>query len=198
MLLLYFKKINGSFLWQKQHGIWRQKIWVQIPDQVFTIPVNLGKSFNPPQMRIIAMSTPQSCCEEKWGKMNVDECGNILKVAQKKKKKPLQMLTLPLYHEQAPSKLVHACSVAQSCLTLCNPTDYSPLGSTVHGIFRARIPEWVAIFYFRGSSQPSDWTHLSFISCIDRRIFYHWHHLGSPPSKLSRWEKYNNFLLQKP
>ena len=34
---------------------------------------------------------------------------------------------------------------AQLCLTLCSPMDYNPPGSSVHGIFQARIPEWVAI-----------------------------------------------------
>ena len=37
------------------------------------------------------------------------------------------------------------CSIAQSCLTLCDPMDYNPPGSSVHGIFQARILEWVAI-----------------------------------------------------
>ena len=41
--------------------------------------------------------------------------------------------------------------VAQSCPTLCNPVDY-----TVHGILQARILEWVAVPFFRGSSQPRD------------------------------------------
>ena len=63
---------------------------------------------------------------------------------------------------------------AQSCLTLCNPIDYSPADFSVHGIFQARILEWVAIFYSRGSSQPSDWTHISCVSCICRQILYHW------------------------
>ena len=44
-------------------------------------------------------------------------------------------------------------------------------GSSVHEIFQARILEWVAISYSRGSSQHRDWTHLS---CIGRRILYHW------------------------
>ena len=44
--------------------------------------------------------------------------------------------------------------VAQSCLTLCNPTDSSPPGSSVHGILQARILEWVTISFSRGSSQP--------------------------------------------
>ena len=42
-------------------------------------------------------------------------------------------------------------SVAQSCPTLCNPMDYSPPGSSVHGIFQARILEWVAIPFSKGS-----------------------------------------------
>ena len=44
-------------------------------------------------------------------------------------------------------------TVAQSCLTLCDPTDYSPPGSSVHGILQARILEWVAIPSSRGSSR---------------------------------------------
>ena len=40
----------------------------------------------------------------------------------------------------------------QSCPTLCNPMDCSPPGSSVHGILQARILEWVAISFFRGSS----------------------------------------------
>ena len=47
---------------------------------------------------------------------------------------------------------------AQSCLTLCNPMDCSPPGSSVYGILQARILEWVAISYFKGSSQPRDRT----------------------------------------
>ena len=62
----------------------------------------------------------------------------------------------------------------QSCPTLCYPMDYSPLGSSVHGISQARILEWVAISYPRGSSRPRDWTHISCISCIGRWILYHW------------------------
>ena len=46
--------------------------------------------------------------------------------------------------------------VAQLCLTLCDPTDYSPPGSSVHGILQARILQWVAVFFSRGSSQPRD------------------------------------------
>ena len=41
------------------------------------------------------------------------------------------------------------------------PTDYNPLGSSVHGILQARIPEWVAIPFSRGSPQPRDQTQVS-------------------------------------
>ena len=48
------------------------------------------------------------------------------------------------------------------------------LGSSVHGIFQARILEYIAISSSRGSSQPRDRTHISCVSCIGRRILYHW------------------------
>ena len=51
--------------------------------------------------------------------------------------------------------------VAQSCSTLCNPMDYSLPGSSVQGIFQARILAWVAISFSRQSSQPRDWTWVS-------------------------------------
>ena len=44
--------------------------------------------------------------------------------------------------------------VAQLCLTLCDPMDCSLPGSSIHGIFQARILEWIAISFSRGSSQP--------------------------------------------
>ena len=64
-------------------------------------------------------------------------------------------------------------SVAQSCLTLCDLMDCSPPGSSVHGISQARILEWVAISFSRGSSQPRDGTHVSCISYTDRQLLYH-------------------------
>ena len=50
------------------------------------------------------------------------------------------------------------CLVTQSYLTLCDPMDYSPPGSYVHGILQARILLWVPISFSRGSSQPRDQT----------------------------------------
>ena len=60
------------------------------------------------------------------------------------------------------------CLVAQSCLNLLQPRDCSLPGSSVCGIFQARILETVAISLSRGSSQPRDWTH---ISCTGSRFF---------------------------
>ena len=56
------------------------------------------------------------------------------------------------------------CLVTQSCPTLCNPMDYSPLGSSVHGFLQARILKWVVMPSSRGSSQPRDWTQISHIA----------------------------------
>ena len=63
--------------------------------------------------------------------------------------------------------------VAQSCLTLCDPLVCSLPGSPLHGIFQARILEWVAISYSRESSRLRDWTHVSCVSYIGRQILYH-------------------------
>ena len=54
--------------------------------------------------------------------------------------------------------------VAQPCPTLSdNPMDCSPSGSSVHGIFQARLLEWVAISFSRRSFRPRDWTQVSHI-----------------------------------
>ena len=63
-------------------------------------------------------------------------------------------------------------SAAQSCLTLCNPMDCSPPGSSVHWISQARILEWVAISFSRASSRPRDWL-VSCVFCIGRQVLYH-------------------------
>ena len=66
-----------------------------------------------------------------------------------------------------------ACQVTQSCLTLCDSMDHSLVGSSVHGIFQVRILEWVAMPSSRGSSQPRDGAHISYISCISRRVLFY-------------------------
>ena len=61
--------------------------------------------------------------------------------------------------------------IAQSCLTLCNPTDCSLPSFSIHGIFQARILKWVVISLSRGSSWPRDWT---WVSSIAGRCFTVW------------------------
>ena len=69
-----------------------------------------------------------------------------------------------------------------SCLILWDPRNHKPPGCSVHGIFQARILEWVAISYSRGSSWPRDWICISCISFIAWWILYLQCHLGSPLS----------------
>ena len=98
---------------------------------------------------------------------------------------PLYFLSLLLYSLVSLSKtpwftfcpdplplpcVLHAQSL-QPCLTLCNPTDHSPPGSSAHGILQARILEWVtipSIFLTPGSN-----LHLC-VSCIGRQVLFHW------------------------
>ena len=63
------------------------------------------------------------------------------------------------------------CVSHSSCPTLCNPIDYSLLGSSVHGILQSRILEWVSIPFSRESSWPRNWTQ---IFCIAGRFFTIW------------------------
>ena len=70
---------------------------------------------------------------------------------------------------------VSACVPVQSCQTLCDSMDCSPPGSSVQGIFQARILKWVAISFSKGSSPARDETCISgVVSCIGRWILYHW------------------------
>ena len=70
-----------------------------------------------------------------------------------------------------------ACVCAKSlqlCLTLCDPMDCTPPGSSVHGIFQARILEWVTRPFSSRSSQLRDRTCISYVSCIGRQVLYHY------------------------
>ena len=68
-------------------------------------------------------------------------------------------------------------SVTKSCPTRCNPMNCNPPDSSVHGIFQARILQWVAIFFSRRASWPRNRTHISWIG---RQILYCLSHMGSP------------------
>ena len=75
--------------------------------------------------------------------------------------------------------------VAQSCPPLCDPMDYSPPGSCVHGISLARILKWVAIPFSRGSSWLSVWTQ---VSCIAGRFFTFWATRKASSGKGINWQ----------
>ena len=88
-------------------------------------------------------------------------------------------------HRISPGHPLIVCVCAQSCATLCDPMDYSLPGSSVHGILQARVLEWVAIPFSRGSSQPRDGTHISWVP-LHLLHLLHWQadslplsHLGS-------------------
>ena len=110
---------------------------------------------------------------------------------------PLELSQFPSYHTRARSLLntrlcfplsesPYCCRrrVAQSCLTLCNPMDCSPPGSSVHGISEARILKWVATFFSRGFFRPRDWI---FVSCLVGGFF-----TAEPPRKLSSLYWFSN------
>ena len=82
---------------------------------------------------------------------------------------------------------------AQSCLTLCNPMDYTPPGFSVHGIFQARILEWVAIFSSRGSS-PSKMPELASLASpvlqSDSLLLSHWGVLSWAYNLSFKWLKW--------
>ena len=71
----------------------------------------------------------------------------------------MSVLVTAIHQAPGPERVLNKrgeVKVAQSCPTLCNPMDY-----TVHGILQARILEWVAFPFSRGSSQPRDRTQVS-------------------------------------
>ena len=78
------------------------------------------------------------------------------------------------WREKDDGRLPSKCKVlvTQSCPTPCDLMDCSPPGSSVHGIFQARILEWIAIPFSRGSSQSKDQTGLPHFSLI----LYHLSH----------------------
>ena len=76
-----------------------------------------------------------------------------------------------LWHLRWPYQ-VHGALITKLCLALATPwTVCSPPGCSVHGVLQARILEWVAISFSRGSSWPRDWTQ---ISCTAGSFFTNW------------------------
>ena len=74
----------------------------------------------------------------------------------------------PKHIHRSSEREMHESEVAQSCPTLCDPINCSLPGSSVHGVFQARVLVWVAISFSRRSSPPRDQTWVSHI--VDRRF----------------------------
>ena len=79
---------------------------------------------------------------------------NLEDTNKRKNERNLPMLPVraKIYIHLSLQELKHT----ESCPTFCDPMDCSPPVSSIHGIFQARILEWVAISFSRGSSQPRD------------------------------------------
>ena len=102
------------------------------------------------------------------------------------KKKAISLKNCPcFFHYHFSSYPSLSCMCAQLCPTLCDPMDCSPSGSSVRGIFQAKILDWLAISFSSGFSWPRDQTHVSGIFCNGRQILYHcasWEVLSFPRS----------------
>ena len=94
-------------------------------------------------------------------------------------KKTGKVVSLPLSWAPNYRNKLYMCLDTQSCLTLRDPVDHSPLGSSVHGILQDRILEWVAIPFSKRSSQPRD---QSWVSCIAGRFLTIWD-TGDPATR---------------
>ena len=106
-------------------------------------------------------------------------------------KRRKQVQAIPQCEDGRLSLFTLVCvSVAQPCLTLCNPMDCSPSGSSVREISQVRILEWVVISFSRGSSQLTDQT---CVSCIGRQI------VTEPPGKPNRTQQLHQqiFIVEK-
>ena len=80
---------------------------------------------------------------------------------------PLRFWIRTFTHEKGKVKVL----VAQLCVTVCDPMDYSIAGCSIRGILQARILELVAISFFRGPSWPRYWTQ---VYCTAGRFFTIW------------------------
>ena len=108
-----------------------------------------GIHVNPWLIDVNVWQNPLQCCE----------VISLQLIKINEKKKGSQQRALDCFLMQCQNRVVLRY-VSSSCPTLCDPMDCSPPGSSVRGIFQARILEWVAMSSSRGSSRPGAQTSL--------------------------------------
>ena len=125
--------------------------------------------------------------DEQWDLYTLNELAEELPLANcrgSSKNQPFRCGSFPKFHR---SWCVYVPSL-QSCLTLCKPVDCSLPGTSVHEILQARILEWVAISSSKGSSQPRDWTRISWVSwCLEVNYMDACNLLWKAPQKWGGW-----------
>ena len=147
--------MDGGAWWATVHGVAKSR--TRLSDFTFTFHFHALEKEMATHSSVLASRIPGTGHPGGLPSMDgVAQSRTRLKwLSSKTVKADLQMVTA--------SRVKNWSEVAQSCLTLCDPMDSSPPGSTIHGIFQARILEWAAISFSRGSSQPRDGT---CVSCI--------------------------------
>ena len=135
-----------------------QEGWVMVESSDNTCSTGEG---NVKPLQYSCLENPINSMKRKEGRTLKDELPRSV----------VPSMLLEISGEITPERMKRQSEVAQSCLILCNPMDYSLPCSSIHGIFQARVMEWVAISFFRGYSQPGDRTQ---VSCITGRHFTIW------------------------
>ena len=120
------------------------KYWTLSPSNQFSSPLSL-------------LLSPFWSCYKNWTIAKMQELGYSHTNAEWKKPVLKSTCYITPFIWKKWSEVKWSCSV---CPTLCDPIDCGPPSSSVHGIFQARILEWVAISLSRESSWPRDWTHI--------------------------------------
>ena len=119
--------------------------------------IQMGRSQHPLSFSSLAVALISAIPPKMWVAMRYCLSGH--------REKAFQRFLLFMY--------MYAC-VLKSCPALCDTMDCNLPSSYIHGIFQARILQWVTIPSFKGSSRPRDQT---CYSCIGRSILHHWYHL---------------------
>ena len=144
-------------LWEPTYGCWGEEWWGQDRVWVQHVHTSIFKMWITNEDLLYGTGNSVQCYRAAWmggefGGMDTYPCK-----AESLCCPPETMATLLMGYESE-------SEVAQSFPTLCDPMDCSLPGSSVHGIFQARVLEWLAISFSRGSSRPKDWTGVSHIA----------------------------------